>query len=508
MAGLDWSKALDLGLASTNLNIEMVGDWHQDPWGWPELSYLANERPDLVYDHARSSGTLAVALMDVPKDNWGTRPAVVLQITDKLLYQALVDRLSVPLIGTMSPNAFGWRLPPTSPKAGTYSHNNHQWENYRDHLSLLAGWHTAALKTDIVSFFASIPVEPLQEAIMDHCGATAVSKRLCNMVESFDAAPDRSGLPQRSTASSVLANMYLAPVDDVLLQNATAMPAVFNSKVRYHSFARWMDDIWTFGFDPAAARRTQMQLQAAAQSLGLNLNYAKTDVLEGNDVVEQARAIEHSAVDDAIITRDFGPLEDLIDSIVDGPEKANRTSIKFACQRMRNHGQVYRVKDLIFAARRMPHAADALSQLFKEIFRQGSLQDFFLDYAASDWATHEWSVAYYGRMFPSSKVPRRQIRNYFADTVRSANTSLPLLAVAAQRLAAWDPAEARTAFRDAFKSSSPHGRRVLALAALDAGETRTKVRSWLKADAENLPTLAMLESRSFAAPKVQAYFAG
>lgn len=506
---MDWAKALDLKQAIANLRVEMVGDWHQDPWGWPELGYILQKDPQIAFSHCDASGTLRPALVDVPKENWGTRPAVVLDIVDRVAYQALVDRLSVQLIGDMSPNAFGWRLPPTAPAPGKYSHNNNQWNGYRGHLSLLAGWHSVALRTDLASFFASIPVTGVQEAIQDRSGSSAVTKRLCDMVESFGAVPGRGGLPQRSTASAVLANMYLAPLDDVLLHHAAALMVMFRSKIRYHSFVRWMDDIWLFGADAAAARRAQMELQAAAQSLGLNLNSAKTDVFEGADVKTQALEIEHSAVDDAIEDGpDFQPLEELIDRLLEAPEKASRTSLKFATQRMRANDRDYRVSDLALAAKRMPHAADALARLFKHVFTHRSMQDWYLDYATSDWATHEWSVAQMGRIFPSSKPVRKPLREFFANAIRDANTGLPLLSVAAQRLAQWDAPEARDACRDAFRrSASPQARRVIALTALSAGETRTKVKSWLRADAENAVTLKMLESFGFSAPHVSRDFA-
>jgi len=196
------------------------------------------------------------------------------------------------------------------------------------------------------------------------------------MIASFDATPDRSGLVQRSTASAVIANMFVSSLDDVLKHHSAAMPVIFKSKIRHHSFARWMDDMWLFGNDPADARRAQMELQAAAQTLGLNLNYGKTDVLEGAEVGKQALEIEHSAVDDAIDNRtDFGPLESLIDRLIHDREKASRTSINFAATRMRIHGNNYRVKELIGIAARMPHGADAWSRLFKGVFTPESLQD-------------------------------------------------------------------------------------------------------------------------------------
>ena len=204
-----------------------------------------------------------------PEENWGTRPAVILDIEDRLIYHALTDALSVKLIGSMSADVYGWRLSAVDPSPGVYSHNNKQWDGYRSHLMLLADVYTIALKTDLVSFFASIPVTLAQESIQDRCPQNGITKRLCDMVGAFDAIPNRSGLVQRSTASAVIANMYVSPLDDVLKHHSAVLPKPFNRKVDHRSFARWMDDIWLFGHDPAAARRAQMELQAAAQSLVL-----------------------------------------------------------------------------------------------------------------------------------------------------------------------------------------------------------------------------------------------
>ena len=72
-----------------------------------------------------------------------------------------------------------------------------------------------------------------------------------------------------------------------------------------------MDDMWLFGRDPASMRKAQLELQHAARSLGLNINSAKTEVLEGDDVADCAMEIEHSAVDSALSApSDEGPLED------------------------------------------------------------------------------------------------------------------------------------------------------------------------------------------------------
>ncbi|UGT99796.1 hypothetical protein LTS63_12240 [Mycobacterium intracellulare] len=149
MASINWERALDVKKAVANVRSEFVGDWHLDPWGWPELEFISSSAPEMLVEHLRSTGVFRAALIDVPKENWGVRPAVVLNILDRLTYQALVDRLSVDLIGDLSPSVYGWRLPPDSTERGEYSHNNIQWDAYRDHLSVATTFFESGLRTGL-----------------------------------------------------------------------------------------------------------------------------------------------------------------------------------------------------------------------------------------------------------------------------------------------------------------------------------------------------------------------
>ncbi|RSM46338.1 hypothetical protein DMA12_11110 [Amycolatopsis balhimycina DSM 5908] len=484
----------------------MFQDWHHDPWGWPELSYICQREREIAFGHCNATGMQHVDLIDVPKENWGTRPAVVLDTSDRLIYQAIVDRLSLDLIGDLSSTTYGWRLPPVSPERGSYSHNNRQWEWYVGHLNLLSD-QQAALCTDIVSFFSSIPANSVLDEIERRTAKGAPTERLCDLLGDFQRTRNRSGIPQRSTASAIIANMYLRPLDDVLVHHAPILHVPL-SDITYRGCARWMDDIWLFCPDPASARRAQMEIQSVAQSLGLHLNYAKTEVFEGEDVVSRVLDIEHSAIDGAIVNdENMEPLEELVDRILTEPEKAGRTSINFAATRMRDNSHSYRSNDLLHAAVRMPHAADAWSRVFKENFTSPELQEWYLDYASSNWATHQWSLAHYGRMFTSLERPEADLIQYFSTVVRDANTELPLLAVAAQRLCAWDAEEGRSACRDAHgRASTPHARRVLSLAALGANEQRSTVKRWLDEDRENYPTVKMLEFMNYHPPRITKIF--
>ncbi|TLH48535.1 hypothetical protein C1S80_30035 [Mycolicibacterium aubagnense] len=513
VAGIDWSKALDFEKAVSNVRSEFVGDWHRDPWGWPEIDYIASTAQELLVEHLKSNRIGRAALIDVPKENWGVRPAVVLNIVDRLVYQALVDRVSVDLIGDLSPSVYGWRLPPGSTERGGYSQNSLQWDAYRDHLSGAAGFFEVGLRTDLVSCFASMPVDLVLSAIDERVAQGAVSRRLLSLIDGMSKMPGRSGLPQRSLASAVVANMYLQPLDDVLEQYSHDVPSLdllgSKRKSPRRSWTRWMDDVWLFGGDASDLRRAQLELQSVARSIGMNINSAKTEVLDGEDLYEAALQIEHSAVDDALLTdKDAKPLEELVDRLLDDPARAPRTSLKFAALRMRKHNSHYRIQEFAQLAHQMPHAADALTPLFKLTFTQSSLQDWFLDYAKSGWGSLQWSVAQYLHLFPSESRPRKALRDYVTTLIADSDTSISLLAVAAQRLCAWDPQAARAALRQvAVRTDHPQSRRIVALACLAADERRTTVRKWLAHDDDNRVTLDMLESRKFATPEVNKAYA-
>lgn len=512
MSQIDWLQALDLPQAVTNVRSEFPGDWYRDPWGWPEFGFVLRSQQDILTDHLSASGTKKPAVLEVPKENWTSRPAMVLDPIDRLAYQAIVDKLSVDLIGGLTANAFGWRLPLREPKAGVYSHNNIQNKGYRSRLSELAGMFSVALLTDLTSFFASIPLSRAQDELESRCRDNAILRRLFSLLEGFDRVPERSGLPQRSAASAVIANMILTPVDDVLRLHSTSIPVTTRrGRTRYRSFVRWIDDIWVFTNESAHARRVQVELQRTVQSLGLHLNSGKTEVLEDEEVVKRAREVEHSAVDDALTDHgDQRPLEELVDHMVENPEHVGRTTVSFTTKRLRKHLISYRSTDLLSVAKRMPHTADKIAPVFKRDFDQGDLADWYIDYVNSEWSIYKWSVAQYGKMFASERAPSSAVQELFEGIVEhAAVASLPELAVAAQRLTAWDKETARAVINAAMRSvQNPLSRRVLALAALNANEARPTVRQWLRQDDSNRPTLAMLEARNFVAPAVTGDFAG
>jgi len=140
--------------------------------------------------------------MDVPKENFGIRPATVMDPIDRTAYPALADRLSGYLIGEQPDWSYGWRLPPKELKRGRYARNDYQWDSSTSSLSNLAGAFDYALKTDVVSVFASVDLGVMADAIQDRAGGGAPEDWLLDMLHRWDRIPGRGALQQRSRCST------------------------------------------------------------------------------------------------------------------------------------------------------------------------------------------------------------------------------------------------------------------------------------------------------------------
>lgn len=499
---VDWLQILDLQRALANCHEELIGDWYRDPWGWPELDYLVLKDPRLVAARINSGGIRLAAKIDVPKENFATRPAIVMDPVDRLVYQALVDRVSVPLIGDLRPWVYGWRLGRKDPEPGWYSDNDDEWDWYRARLNALESRYRFGLSTDVVSFFASIPIDRLCDDIAGASGGQ-VTDRLIDVLQAWSRVNGRSGLPQRSVASSALANFYLKPFDVAIEAHAGRVTGR-----SYIAATRWMDDVWVFSGSEGRLRATQVDLEATTREIGLNLGAAKTDVFHGPALAAAVHNIEHSAVDKGLFDEpsDSTPLEELVDSLARDPEHSSRTSIKFATTRIRRH-EVWNLADpFVENAKRMPHGADAIARLLRDSERWRDLEDWYVRHANSPWGALDWSIGHLGTMFPSSDAGTGTVAEYFANRI-AGHPTIQLLAVAAHRLGQWDPDRARQSIREAARSAEhPLDRRILALTAAGLGEERGFLRRLLGEFEQNEVTLKMLEATRFRGPRVKRDF--
>lgn len=492
-----WLRDFGLARARRNLRVEFGGDWFRDPWGWPEIGWLS-ESPASAHIAARirADDTFRGYALDVPKENFGTRPACILHPLDRLTYQAVVDFSSVRLAGDLHPFVCGWRLRRDIVAPGEYAHNSFEWTNHRRHLVEFSRRYQFALTTDIVSFFASISLDRVGELVARRTRESRAQRRLLNYLATFETATDRPGLPQRALASSLIANAFLSPLDDLL--RARSQSVARRGRAETHSVVRWMDDIWLFGNDLGSLRRSQLEIESALWDLGLVLNSGKTEILEGEDLQARAREREHSAVD-AQLTRSSGndtsALGDLVEQILASPERVSRSTYRFVLGRVERWGMTQVLRSLATVAHQAPHAADSFSHAFRRLGLVNEVADWYLEYRDSLWM-RDLACAHLGAMFERAVCPSAAVVSALESDCLS--SSLPRSSVALTRLAAWDAGQVRLLIREAARNAD-HAllRRALALVALGAQEERPLIRRLLRSHPENGPLLELLEVRRF-----------
>jgi hypothetical protein len=99
--------------------LEMYGDWHRDPWGWPELTRLGKTTIDAEADlgvTAARRGEYHLRLrphfhlVEVPKTRLGVRPAIVQDPLSRLAYLSAVHAGMSQLNSDLPEWVYGWRM--------------------------------------------------------------------------------------------------------------------------------------------------------------------------------------------------------------------------------------------------------------------------------------------------------------------------------------------------------------------------------------------------------------
>jgi hypothetical protein len=490
-----WSEILDVKRAVASARTEMFGDWLRDPWSWPELNFLS-AHPTLFLDRL-SVGRTRFERLSVPKINFGTRPAVVQSPVDRMAYHSVVNALSARVAGDLSPLVAGWRLSRDDPKPGVFISNQQEWLHFIAERRDAIDKHDSVLATDITNFFGSIDLDRLRELVYRKAGNTLPAKAVDSILETFNALPDRSGIPQRSTASSILANAFLGPVDDILMRYVGSTDSLA---------LRWMDDIWVFGGGHVQLRCLQLDLQDELRNIGLEINLGKTKIREGG---EAQALVEDSDLERDPPARNFAASgspyiahhgeEDLdrqFELLVERPELADRTAIRYVCARIRDFDRHDLVPDLIDIAPRAPQGADHLARLFGRSGAWRELGDWYVEQALGPVGLERlpWPIAQLGTMFPSSEPVDAVVQLYGQCLEKSKNLPIELLAVAAHRLSKWREADARVLLREIGSASeSPLCRRIAAISLHNLGDDRQRISSMLGEHEENLATRDMLQ---------------
>jgi len=432
-----------------------------------------------------------VLLLDVPKSRYESRPAVLLPIATRVAYQALVDHCSVPLVGQLSDDVFGWRLSRDSPAAGMYEDNGEEWVKFSARSNALGAKYKYVLRADIRSFFSTVRLDAVKRAI-GHVDSSAVP-HLAGLLERFALIPSRSGLPQRCLGSSILSQALLAPVDAQL--SGAAAP-----------WCRWMDDYAVFSDSYDSLVTTLRSLEHALSEIGLALNATKTTIsatAEGETLLETIAGAVHDMPAPSNVPAgvklsqvrsvDDGKIREMVDEVAIDPQHAPRTKLSFLAAALRRGRDFDLVRKLASASAELPHGADRLADLIRKCDLGGERSGWYVDFAKAHVGRAEWATSAWGMMFGARRPSDDAVSSLFHNAIADRQGPPSLIPLAACRLSQWGVANHKSALVELGDSGQTQLQRRAGLLAL--AQQGSLSRELIRKTKRTLPQLAFVAER-------------
>lgn len=291
-------------------------------------------------------------VMDVPKDGFVTRPITVLRPADRVVYEAVVDRMLEAIEAVLVDEVMSMRIDPTRSDRKRMQNQVQAWVSFQEqgrdmhvkgHLSYL-------ISTDVTSYFQYVRLETLLQDLLSLAGVDEAHVNLLReILEFYESRPGIWGLPQGPTASSILGNFYLFPCDRVLA-------------LRSVRFLRFQDDFKILSSDVLELRRALQDLERALRERHLNLSVHKTKLLHGVDVLREFEDSEKDAISYGLAigsVQAASDLHDLFDRAI-AANPFNARDIRFSVVRLARLGDGYAVPWILDHLAEVPYLASHL----------------------------------------------------------------------------------------------------------------------------------------------------
>ncbi|MGB8649928.1 MAG: RNA-directed DNA polymerase [Mycobacteriales bacterium] len=313
---------------------------------WPEMKARI--------EHELASGPYTPSLptlVEVPKDSFMSRPVTMLRIEDRVVYDAILERLIDAIEAALPSEVHSARVRRRKNGSLDERHGVAQWLGFE---AAGLALHTGAgygfmLTTDVSSYFEYVDIKTLIQDLKTLPGVSSpVVDQLSAFLNHLERVSDVWGLPQGHSASSVLGNFYLLPLDRYL--NTLSVKHV-----------RYQDDIRIF----ANTREELMRVLRGAIGIlrGRHLNFAvqKTKLSVGDEILNEFEDTAKNAINYGLEIGAADVAEDLhalFDKATVG--KINARDIKFAIVRLARLDDDYAVDWIL---KHLDDAAFIASQL-------------------------------------------------------------------------------------------------------------------------------------------------
>jgi RNA-directed DNA polymerase len=195
----------------------------------------------------------------IPKADGGQRPLGIPAVRDRVVQQAVLQVVEPIFEADFSPHSHGFR-----PGRNAFS-------ALRELYSHVRAGHVYLVDVDIEKFFDEIPHEPLMDAVAERVADGSVLRLIRLFLEAliqdgYRVVRPRAGTPQGGVVSPLLANIYLARLDQELEAEGVC-------------FVRYADDVRLASRTAEGARHALKWTAEILQGLGLRLSMRKTKLV-------------------------------------------------------------------------------------------------------------------------------------------------------------------------------------------------------------------------------------
>ena len=282
--------------------------------------------------------------IDVPKSGLAVRPGSVLDVEDHIVFFAIAYLLAPLIDRVLPPSVFHFRVK----KKGKRPHPDKLFNNegpilvrkeVRAELRIFGDWYEAwpefvaeaqsiyekegftfMVESDISAYFENISHPLLADILRQYApGQLHLINLLMEMLAvwatpSLTGCRPQRGIPQGNEVSSWLGTLYLVGMDSKLLKLQR------KGLIKY---VRYVDDIKVFTRDRKTARSVIFTINRLLRCLHLNMQSAKTDIYEGDEVRKR------------LYDERVEQVTKIINSLPEDPEKVTREHRKAAISAVR-----------------------------------------------------------------------------------------------------------------------------------------------------------------------------
>jgi hypothetical protein len=353
-------------------------------------------------------GPNRVEIIEHPKDPISVRPLARFEIKDRLTYETIVAEISSTVDSLISDKVFSYRA------NRSQIHSVDDWLEWRNQARkiLESDPQLTMARTDIASFYENIDIDILKADLAQAGIGDPILSQLHNFLQRFQQQSHAWGLPQGSSASGALSNVYLLPYDEYIRQFGV-------------QHVRYSDDTYIFGYNWEQLRSVLTGANQALRTRRLTIASRKTEILD------RAGSLGH--LDDSLrdqITyfyyRGSQHAKKLLSELfttATGQGPAGERDVKFSLTRFRRRRDATAVRWALSNLKDLHHLSDQILRYTESIPRHretltNTLESTVLDFDLADYPYLERNI-YHSAL--RKQIDSKVLKDYAWSLLRDRN---------------------------------------------------------------------------------------